>query len=114
MLQEDAVITFFVRWYLLAVFALLVAALPFAARVEKSGAGTVVSIIDTHAHIFRGYGKRGSSPNAFRALAAMDSLGVEMTILLPPPFPEGHPGLYGRPELEQVVRQNPGRFAFMA
>ena len=107
-------ITFFARWCLLAVFALLATALPFATRVEKSSAGAALSIIDTHAHIFRGYGKRGSSPNAFRALAAMDSLGVEMTILLPPPFPEGHPGLYGRPELEAVVRQYPGRFAFIA
>jgi len=108
------VITFFARWYVLAVFALLATALPFTARVEESSAGTAVSIIDTHAHIVRGYRKRGPSPSAFQALAAMDALGVEMTFLLPPPFPEGHPGLYGRPELEAVVRQYPGRFAFLA
>ncbi len=45
----------------------------------------------------------------------MDKYRVAMTILLPPPFPEGHPGIYGRRELAPLVHDNPSRrFAFVA
>jgi hypothetical protein len=37
-----------------------------------------------------------------------------MTILLPPPFPPGHRGAYGRSDLEPIARDHPRRFAFVA
>ena len=49
-----------------------------------------------------------------QALRAMESLGIEKTILLPPPLVSGHRGSYGMRDLEQVVREHPERFAFVA
>jgi len=73
-----------------------------------------VAIVDTHAHIVAN--ARHVSPAAMvsRALSAMDRYRVEKTVLLPPPFPSGHAGTYGRRELESIARANPGRFAFAA
>src|SRR5215470_3943723 len=92
----------------------LCAALPgSAADTLETPPSKAVTIIDTHAHIMRNV--RGNAvTTAAQALRVMDDLSVTKTILLPPPFPPGHPGAYGRRELEPVVRKNPGRFAFVA
>jgi hypothetical protein len=76
-------------------------------------AGKVVIIIDTHAHLMRGV-RRGAAVTAPQALGVWDAFHVTKTILLPPPFPPGHPRTYGRRELEAVVPKNPERFAFAA
>jgi predicted TIM-barrel fold metal-dependent hydrolase len=44
----------------------------------------------------------------------MDEFAIEMTILLPPPFPPGHPGRYGMVELKSMVRGHSDRLAFAA
>src|SRR6266705_1747627 len=80
-----------------------------AAEVKNGG---VIAIIDTHTHIIRGYRKRGPSPTGAQALRAMDNYRIAMSILLPPPFPPNHPGIYGFREIEPVVRANPERFGF--
>lgn len=73
----------------------------------------LISIVDTHAHIIRN--RRGNASRvATYALGVMDTQGVELTILLPPPFPEGHRGLYGRRDLIPLVKEYPTRFAFVA
>ena len=80
-----------------------------AAEVKNGG---VIAIIDTHTHIIRGYRKRGPSPTGAQALRAMDNYRIAMSILLPPPFPPNHPGIYGFREIEPVVRANPEHFGF--
>jgi predicted TIM-barrel fold metal-dependent hydrolase len=72
-----------------------------------------VSIIDTHAHIMR---NRRADPGRIApgAIATMDAQNVELTILSPPPFPEGHRGLYGRSRLIPVVEKYPSRFSWVA
>jgi hypothetical protein len=44
----------------------------------------------------------------------MEDYGVETTILLPPPFPSGHPARYGMAELKEIVRPHRDRLAFAA
>jgi hypothetical protein len=103
--------------YLAGVWA--TASLLMVATLSASAAGTVettrtmIPIIDTHAHPFRG-ARRGYPTSAAQIVKAMDDFGVEMTILLPPPFPSGHPGRYGRSELKPMVRAYPDRLAFAA
>jgi predicted TIM-barrel fold metal-dependent hydrolase len=95
------------------------AALVIVTALSASAAGTsetsraVIPIIDTHAHPFRG-ARRGHSTTANQIVNAMDDFGVEMTILLPPPFPSRHPALYGRGELKPMVHAYPERLAFAA
>src|ERR1700752_3407258 len=93
---------------------LLTPGLMAAAEVKNDAP---VAIIDTHTHILRGYGKmqkRGEGPSGAPALQAMDKYGIAMAILLPPPFPPNHPGVYGLSEIEPVVRRNQDRFGFAA
>ncbi len=73
-----------------------------------------VAIVDTHAHIVANARHVNPAAMVSRALSAMDQYRVEKTVLLPPPFPSGHAGIYGRRELEPIARANPGRFAFAA
>ena len=100
--------------YVLAVVILSVSSSLFAAAVAETKNDGAVAIIDTHAHIIRGYRGRGPFPTGAQALSAMDSHRVEMEILLPPPFPPNHPGIYGLRDLELLARGNPGRFSFSA
>ncbi len=99
---------------LFAVVILSLSSALFAAELTEARNDGIVAIIDTHAHLIRGYRRRGPSPTGAQALRAMDSQNVAMTILLPPPFPPGHPGTYGLQEIEPVVRANPERFRFEA
>ena len=119
--------TFLAR--ILAIAPLLtVATLSAYAAGTSETASTIISIIDTHAHPFgspaahrddppgvRGRGaRRGHSTSANEIVKVMDDFGVETTILLPPPFPPGHPGRYGLAELKPIVRERPDRLAFAA
>jgi predicted TIM-barrel fold metal-dependent hydrolase len=98
---------------LLAVAGLCASVPAFTAEAQEVSAGSTIAIIDTHAHIIRS--RRGNATaTASQALHAMAEFNVAQTILLPPPFPAGHPATYGRRELEPVVRSHPGRFAFVA
>jgi predicted TIM-barrel fold metal-dependent hydrolase len=86
----------------------------FAAEVKGPNNADAVAIIDTHTHLIAGYRRRSPAPTGAQALRAMESNRVEMVILLPPPFPPNHPGIYGLQEIETVARANPGRFGFAA
>jgi len=86
----------------------------FAAEVTETNNNEPVAIIDTHAHVLRGWRPRTPFPAGANLLRAMDSYRVEKTILMPPPFPPNHRGVYGLHELEPLVRAAPGRFAFAA
>jgi predicted TIM-barrel fold metal-dependent hydrolase len=99
---------------LLAVMVLSLSSALFAAELTETKNDAAVTIIDTHTHLIRGYRRRGPSPTGAQALRAMDSHKVAMAILLPPPFPPNHPGIYGFREIEPVVRANPERFGFAA
>ena len=116
MLRQSRIISHLACGYMLAIGALSVMSSLFAAEVTETRPGGAVAIIDTHAHISRGIRRGRATPGAAvsTALRAMDEFRVEMTILLPPPFPPGHPGTYGLQELAPVARENPGRFAFVA
>ena len=91
-----------------------VAAWAFAADLQDNTAPGTAVIIDTHAHIVRGVRRGSPAATISEALRVMEELKVEKTILLPPPFPPGHPAVYGRRELEPLVRAHPGRFSLVA
>ncbi len=110
-----------------AVFALVALAIGIAAG--DGAAQDRVSLIDTHAHPVRSEGGAAAMGRNTRGqsragpgvasmlpeiLARMDEHGVELTILLPPPFPPHHEGVYGRSELAALVRRGGGRLAFVA
>jgi hypothetical protein len=81
----------------------------FASDLERpvSNAG-IQLIIDTHTHIIRN--RRGNPDRtAVAALSAMDENRVMMTILLPPPFPQGHRGAYGWRVLAPLVYRLEGK-----
>ncbi|MBM3581776.1 MAG: hypothetical protein FJX37_07410 [Alphaproteobacteria bacterium] len=84
---------------------------PAAADARPANARAGVALIDVHVHPMRS-GRRGANVSAM--LRAMDEFQVELSILLPPPFPPGHRGAYGRSELEPIARAHPDRFAFVA
>jgi len=44
----------------------------------------------------------------------MNSYGIALAILLPPPFAPGMNGTYGYRDLAPLARRNPGRIAFVA
>ena len=94
------------------VASLSAAAPAFAANAQEAVAGSAIAIIDTHTHIIRN--RKESAAAASHALRTMAEFNVEKTILLPPPFPAGHPATYGRQELEPLVRSYPRQFAFVA
>jgi predicted TIM-barrel fold metal-dependent hydrolase len=86
----------------------------FAAEAAEIKNHEAAAIIDTHTHLIRGYRRRDPSPTGALALRGMDNYGIAMAILLPPPFPPNHPGMYGLREIEPVARANPERFGFAA
>jgi len=75
----------------------------FAAETTETKNDRTIPIIDTHAHIIRGHGRRAAFPTGAQALQAMDDHRVETVILLPPPFPPNHPGAYGLRQIEAVA-----------
>jgi hypothetical protein len=73
-----------------------------------------VAIVDTHAHPARGVHRTGMGVSAGALLRTMDEFAVATTVLLPPPFPEGHRGAYGLREIQQIVRDGAGRLVMAA
>lgn len=110
----EKVVSCLARGYALAGLILSLSSALFAAEMKETKNDGAVAIIDTHAHLIRGYRRRDPPPTGAPALRAMDGRRVEMAILLPPPFPPDHPGIYGLREIEPVARANPGRFGFAA
>jgi hypothetical protein len=72
-----------------------------------------VAIVDTHVHPLRGLRRGGARVSASALLQLMDEYAVEQMVLLPPPFPEGHPGIYGRREIKGMLGGG-GRLAMVA
>lgn len=69
-------------------------------------------VIDTHAHLYWEARSRGSAdPAAKTALEIMDRLGIQKTLIMPPPFPPDNPEKYDYRELIQATKKYPGRFA---
>ena len=110
----EKIVSCLAQSYVLAGVILSLSSSLFAAEVTETKNHGAVAIIDTHAHIIRGYRRRDPLPTGAPALRAMDRHRVEMVILLPPPFPPNQPGIYGLREIEPVARANPGRFGFAA
>ncbi|RPI74486.1 MAG: hypothetical protein EHM45_18800, partial [Desulfobacteraceae bacterium] len=64
---------------------------------EKLGPSADVPFIDIHNHLITEGGSRSMPdfPGAVKtALTAMDKLGVQKMLILPPPFSPGHRGQY--------------------
>lgn len=99
---------------LLAVLILSLSSALFAADLTETKNDGLVAIIDTHAHIIRGYRHKGPAPTGAEALRTMDKHRIAVAILLPPPFSANHPSMYGLRELEPIARANPERFGFAA
>ena len=113
-LHAQKIVCGLVRGAAVATFILFVDTWFFAADAAEVKNGGTIAINDTHTHIIRGYRRRGPSPTGAQALRAMDNYRIAMAILLPPPFPPNHPGIYGLPEIEPIARANPDRFKFAA
>src|SRR5258706_3029578 len=109
----EKIVSRLARGYALAGLILSLSSSLFAAEVKQAKSDGAVAIIDTHAHLIRGYRRRDPLPTG-AALRAMDGHRVEMAILLPPPFPPDHPGIYGLREIGAVAGASPGRFGFAA
>ncbi len=100
---------------LLTLLALLASASAIAAGQDPTPA-IVPASIDTHAHLRFSptAGERGSLAAAATALSMMDRLGIERSLLMPPPFPDAHERGYDFSALAAVVRRYPDRFGFLA
>lgn len=75
--------------------------------------------IDTHVHLEGKYrsGRVFHSDYdkaAETALATMNDLGIQKSLIMPQPFPPDHPGRYDSRELAEVAKKNPERFAFLS
>jgi len=101
------------RRFLLASLAGVLGA-PWARAALAGPPDGRVPIIDTHAHPMRGLRRRAGLGSGSGLLQVMDEFSVEQVVLLPPPFPEGHPGTYGRGEIESFLREGRGRLAMCA
>jgi predicted TIM-barrel fold metal-dependent hydrolase len=91
----------------------LLAGLGLAALPRRGAGAERVPIVDTHVHLLRSARRESIDAEVTAALRAMDAFGVEAAIASPPPFPEGHPGLYGLAQLKAALRNTP-RIAFGA
>jgi len=83
---------------------------------EKLGPSADVPFIDIHNHLITEGGSRSMPdfPGAVKtALAAMDKLGVQKMLILPPPFPPGHRGQYTADAFLRVIKKYPDRFGFL-
>jgi predicted TIM-barrel fold metal-dependent hydrolase len=100
------------RLALVLALALFVA--PVAAEAPGAPRDGRVMIVDTHAHPLRSLHRRTVAVSASGLLRLMDEFLVEQMVLLPPPFPPGHPGIYGRREIEGMLRGGGGRLAMVA
>lgn len=80
--------------------------------MATAGAGEI--LFDTHAHLMRNAREGNPAILAREIVQRMDELSLALTILLPPPYPPGHGSTYGSTVLQGVVRDHPGRFAFVA
>ena len=67
--------------------------------------------IDAHIHIDHFEG--GFDAAAETALATMNEIGIQKSLIMPPPFPSNHPNMYDYRDLAEVVKKNPERFAFL-
>lgn len=85
-----------------------------AAETPGPPPGDRVLIVDTHVHPLRSLRRGGSAISASELLRLMNTFSVERMVLLPPPFPEGHPGTYGAREIKGIVRDGHGRLAMVA
>jgi len=71
-------------------------------------------VIDTHAHLYWEARSGGSADLAAKtALEIMDRLGIQKTLIMPPPFPRDNPEKYDYGELIQATKKYPGRFAVL-
>jgi len=71
-------------------------------------------IVDTHAHLYWETRSGGSADLAAKtALEIMDRLGIQKTLIMPPPFPSDNPQKYDYRELVEVTKKYPGRFTFL-
>ena len=93
------------------VYAGLVLALASATARAEPGA----AYIDVHAHLFGdvGRGQTDYMGAARLAVQTMDKLGIEKTLVMPPPFSPTHPQSYDVETLKRVVGKFPGRFAIL-
>jgi predicted TIM-barrel fold metal-dependent hydrolase len=86
---------------------------------EEQGASKETAYIDCHNHLAGRYGTPGRVEEqdfegaAKVALSAMDQYGITKMIIMPPPFTPQQPHVYDYAELMGVVKQHPGRFAFL-
>ncbi len=74
--------------------------------------------IDAHNHINGKYGPPKKSATDYdgavqRALKTMDELGIQMMIVMPPPFMPNNPRKYGAREFISAIKKYPDRFAFL-
>ncbi len=74
--------------------------------------------IDTHVHLDAYYLALGSWESDYgtasaTAIAAMDTIGVETSLLMPPPQTPGHEPAYDYTDLLSVVATAPSRFGFL-
>ena len=69
MLQQSKIISHLACGYVLAIGALSVMPSLFAAEITETKSGGAVAIIDTHAHISRGYRRGSAMPGAARLIA---------------------------------------------
>jgi predicted TIM-barrel fold metal-dependent hydrolase len=102
------------RTFLMVLSGGLLAATFAAAETPGPPPGGGVLIVDTHVHPLRSLHRGGSAISASELLRMMDEFSVERMVLLPPPFPEGHPGTYGAREIGGIVRDGHGRLAMVA
>lgn len=90
----------------------------FASGTASTADPDRINYIDTHAHLDGKYRSRGVfhsdyDRTAETALATMNDLGIQKSLIMPPPFPPDHPGRYDYEDLAQTTKKNPERFPFL-
>lgn len=90
----------------------------FAPGIASAADPERVSYVDTHVHLDGRYLFRGSFSSDYAgavetALANMNNLGIQKSLIMPPPFPPDHPGRYDYSDLAKIAKNNPDRFAFL-
>jgi len=72
-----------------------------------------LEVIDVHNHLV-GQNKQDFKRSIQTALTRMDKIGVKKMLILPPPFPPGHRGLYTYRDFIDAIQAYPDRFGFLA